>query len=586
MKKASYLSIACLLFFGCNSNQVTPPPSLPPSLPDKPQPHKDISKELPIAPVAVEPISVEPIAKPKSTTVPLRGIVIINEASLLKKMHLEKIEGIHTEGISLPGSTVEFKKRLEPFLSQKEINKDTLLLIKNTILNYYNDHQQSMIVVEIPKQEITSGVVTFVIMNAKFEKIAYIGNRWFSQKKVQKALDLQSGETIDQDALLNNLAWLNQNPFHYTEAILSPGEKKGQTDIDILTKDRFPLRFYVGGDNTGVESTGRSRYYAGVTWGNAFFVDDLLTYQFSTNSTYNKFHSHSLSYQSFLPWQHIFTLYGGYAKIHPDITDFDSTGKEAQASFRYKVPFKPLYTQFQHQFYFGFDYKYVTSDLFFIAEIDAPETVANKRVNITQEMLGYQLDWTPNKHQLTFCLELFGSPAEWIPHQSHHNYNAFRQHATPRYFYGTLALGEIYTFATKDSISALIRAQGSTNPLIPSEQFKLGGYNTVRGYEESVFVSDNGICANFELRARPLHLFKKAKDELTFLAFMDYGWGYNYHAFDGITKTASLWGTGPGARYNINPYFNARVDYGFKLHHVGFDDNKLGMWHISVTASY
>ena len=85
---------------------------------------------------------------------------------------------------------------------------------------------------------------------------------------------------------------------------------------------------------------------------------------------------------------------------------------------------------------------------------------------------------------------------------------------------------------------------------------------------------------------RPFTFFKKAKDELILLAFMDYGWGYNYHAFDGITKTARLWSIGPGLRYNINPYANIRVDYGFKLHPVTFDDDKLGKWHVAATISY
>ncbi len=173
-----------------------------------------------------------------------------------------------------------------------------------------------------------------------------------------------------------------------------------------------------------------------------------------------------------------------------------------------------------------------------------------------------------------------------LPHQSNHAYSSFRDYAIPRYFYGTVALGDIYTFSTGDEISVLFRAQGSLNTLLPSEQFKLGGYNTVRGYEESVFISDNGICMNFELRSRPMGLLKKASDEWTFLAFMDFGWGYNYHPFDGISKTARLWGVGPGLRCTINPYMILRVDYGFKLHHVGFDDNKLGMWHVGGTLSY
>lgn len=507
----------------------------------------------------------------------IHGIEIVNATSAANK------DGIYTD---FQSSLREVQARLEPLFLNREISRENLLLIRNEILGYFNDHKQHMVTVEIPEQDITAGVLTFAVSQARMGQVEYRGNNWYSARRVEKALSIGPGDPIDENELLNGIAWLNQNPFHYTELVMSPGQHKGETDLDIVTKDRFRLRVYAGADNTGVESTGTGRFYGGFTWGNAFFLDDLLTYQFTSNSTYDKFHSHLVNYLSFLPWQHFLTVYGGYSEIHPDVTDFKSHGKEAQASFRYKVPFKPLYTNFQHQLYFGFDYKYITSALFFVAELESPTPLMNSIVNITQEMLGYQLEYTSARHQCTFQVELFGSPAKWLPHQSNQAFSSFRSHATPRYFYGTIALGEIYTFASKYAISGLLRGQGSANTLIPSEQFVLGGYNTVRGYEESNFISDNGICANLELRSRPFTVFKKVKDALTFLAFMDYGWGYNFHAFDGITKTATLWGVGPGVRYTINPYVVMRADYGFKLHKVNFDDHTLGMWHVGATLSY
>lgn len=515
----------------------------------------------------------------------IQGLILVDHKTTMDRLKAEEIRGVFIDqSLQVPGSSEALQKKLEPYLHSK-LNRRELLLIRNEILQYYKSHDQRMVAVEIPEQDITSGVVTFVMIQAELGEVSYRGNHWFSQNQVERKLDLKKGQALDEDTLLNRLAWLNENPFHYFQAVLSPGAKKGESNLEIVTHDRFPLRGYIGGDNTGLESTGRSRYYAGVTWGNAFFLDDLLTYQYTMNWHYSRFHSHFLSYTSFLPWEHILEVYGAYAKIHPDVSDFDSSGKQAQASFRYRIPFHPLYTLFQHEVFFGFDYKYVTSDLFFVGQTDVPQQT-NSQANVTQEVLGYQLEYTPRHHEVTFKVELFGSPAKWIPHQSSHDYSQLREGAKPRYLYATVAVGDIFTFSSRDSVALLVRAQGSTNRLLPSEQFTLGGYNTVRGYEESVFISDNGVCVNLEGRARPLTFFKKLKDELTFLAFIDYGWGYNYKAFDGIKKTAMLAGIGPGVRYTINPYLNVRVDYGFKLHHVKFDNNDLGKWHVAVTASY
>ena len=519
-------------------------------------------------------------------SVNIRGIALVHALSDVDAIDWTHRQGLYVDDhLHLPGPPELLLKQLHPLITNQIVTKENLLAIKQSILSYFNTHEQYFIAVEIPEQDISSGIIAFVVMRPDVGKVSYTGNRWFSKERVKKALDLHSNVPLDENTLLNNVEWLNENPFHYTKAVISPGKAKGVSDIEIVTKDRFPFRVYVGGDNTGTESTGRSRYYAGMTWGNAFWLNDLLTYQFTTNRHYEKYHSHVINYTCFTPAQNILMLYGGYARIQPDIAEFKSEGKEAQGSLRYKIPFKPLYTPFQHQLYWGFDYKYVTSNLFFVDELeDLP--MMQGRVNISQAVLGYTFEYTPKSHDITLKIEFLGSPAKWLPHQTNHAFSTLRSHAMPRYFYGTFALGDVYTFSSQYAVSGLFRAQSSTNCLIASEQFALGGYNTVRGYEENVFVSDNGVCADFEMRSRPYSFFKKGRDALTMLAFMDYGWGYNYRAFNGIKKSATLWSVGPGLRYTINPYSSLRVDYGFKLHHVNFDDNTLGMWHVGANLSY
>lgn len=499
-----------------------------------------------------------------------------------------KVDGLYVDkSVLFPGTVEELKGQLTALYDEEVPLDRTLLLgIKNQIIRYFNQHQQHSVYVSIPEQEVTSGVVVFEVKQAKIGKVAYKGNRWFPQSRVEKALALKSGETVDVNDLLNRVSFLNLNPFHHTEVTFSPGTSPGKTDVEALTVDRFPLRTFVGGDNTGTESTGTGRYFVGLTWGNAFFVDDLWTYQFSMNDHFTRYSSHTMSYLSFLPCKHMLSLFGGYALIHPNISEFRSKGKDAQLSFRYKIPFKPLYTPLQHNFYFGADYKYFTNILFFAGDVQLLDPVVNSQVNVTQAVLGYQLDYNATPHQVFFRIECFGSPMQWLPHQSDHAYSEMRADASPRYFYFTTTLGEIYTLPSKYAIAATLRTQGSANTLIPSEQFQLGGYNTVRGYEQSVFIGDNAICVNLELRSRPFSFSTRLHDALTFLGFLDYGWGYNYHPFDGITTSATLLGVGPGFRYRIDPYMEVRFDYGFKLHSVNFDDNKLGMFHVGVTVGY
>lgn len=518
----------------------------------------------------------------------LRGVVLVSDLADADGIDPSQVDGLYVDDqVLFPGTVEELKKQIAGFYSSEApLDRTLLLSVKNQIVRYFNQHQQQSVYVSIPEQEVTSGVVVFEVKQAKIGKVVYKGNRWFPQARVEKALALKSGEVIDVNDLLNRVSFLNFNPFHHTEVILSPGISPGKTDVEALTVDRFPLRTFVGGDNTGTEATGTGRYFVGLTWGNAFFIDDLWTYQFSMNNHFTQYSSHTMSYLSFLPSKHMINLFGGYSLIHPQIEDFRSHGKDAQLSFRYKIPFKPLYTPLQHNVYFGFDYKYFTSALFFVDELRLADPVVNGQVNVSQAVLGYQLDYNAAPHQVFFRVECVGSPMQWLPHQTKQAYARIRPDSDPRYFYFTTALGEVYTFPSKYAIAATLRTQGSANTLIPSEQFQLGGYNTVRGYDQSVFIGDNAICLNFELRSRPFSFSKKLHDALTFLGFLDYGWGYNYHPFDGITTSATLLGVGPGFRYRIDPYVEVRFDYGFKLNSVNFDDNKLGMFHVGVNVGY
>lgn len=517
----------------------------------------------------------------------LRGIALVSPLSDIHSIERSKIDGLYVdESVFLPGTVEELKQQLSHLGYPPSLDRASLLAVRNEIIKYFNRYQQYAVYVSIPQQEVISGVVLFEVLPAKIGTVEYTGNRWFSQSRVQNALALQPGEELNVDRLLNQVSWLNFNPFHHTEVVFSPSVLPGRTDIEVVTADRFLLRVYGGGDNTGTEATGTSRYYLGFTWGDAFFINDLWSYQFTMNQDFSRFSSHTMSYLSFLPCQHMLTLFGAYALMHPEISGFDSKGKDALLSFRYKIPFKPLYTPLQHNFYFGIDYKYFTSILFFLGEATAPELVMNSQVNVTQAMLGYLLEYNASPHQVLFRFECFGSPMKWLPHQSAEAYAGIRPFAAPRYFYFTTSLGEIFTFPSKLAIAGLLRIQGSASTLIPSEQFKLGGYNSVRGYEESVVISDNAICMNYEIRSSPLSFTRHARDALTFLAFLDYGWGYNYHPFNGIAQSATLVGIGPGIRYRIDPYLEIRCDYGFKLHSVEFDDNKLGMFHVGMTLGY
>ena len=105
------------------------------------------------------------------------------------------------------------------------------------------------------------------------------------------------------------------------------------------------------------------------------------------------------------------------------------------------------------------------------------------------------------------------------------------------------------------------------DPLISTEQFSLGGANTVRGYRQDVLLTDSGFLAAAELRL-PIAKFESLDATLQFAPFIDFGTGWNNDGED--TEFKTLVGTGFGLLLQTPERFSARVDWGIGL--INSDD--------------
>lgn len=485
--------------------------------------------------------------------------------------------------LDLPGPVSELKKRLEIYLGL-EINKENLFAIKQSIIAFYSEYQHPFIAVSIPEQPITQGNIEFHVVEPVIEQMAVTGNRWFSDASIKNAVGVKEGDAAAECIIMKRLAWLNMNPFIHSDALYSPGAQNGTTRLNLATKDRFPMRTYAGADNTGSDPTGDERWFAGLNV--SLGLQCLVSYQFTSSYKFPEFQSHLGNFTFFLPWRHEFVAYGTYATIHPEIQGFKSHGKDVQGSFRYLIPISALYKPFRQEFGFGFDYKLYNNALFFLGDAEEDEPVTTRNCAISQFYLGYRLEDYFFNHHISFRWEVLFSPAEWLPHQSESDYDQLRIGAKTRYLYSRLAAGDVIDLPGKFEFAALLRLQASTDPLLPSEQFGLGGYDTVRGYLERIFLADDALCANVEVRSPKISIMPKVKNELRFIAFLDYARGWNLKDSPSEGRNATLLGVGPGLRYQVLPYFTARLDYGFNLHEVEFDPNRFGRWHFSSILSY
>jgi len=522
-----------------------------------------------------------------------KGLIIIGNKEDLNPRGYENVYGVMSYHVDLPGGIVALKKAVRPYYNAP-LDSETISVIKKRVIEYYQNHDRPVVAVTAIPQDITKGVLQLMVTEGKLGKVTCKGNQWFKDDRLVEAIQLEPGENIASDILDQNLYWLNRNPFRQVDAIYKPGKEEGTTDIELICKDRFPFHIYTGIDNTGNDVTGNNRLFTGFNWGNVFWTDQRLSYQFATSSDFKRYQAHTLYYEIPLPWwQHMINLYGGYSHVDADFhvptirgVRFRTHGFSLQTSLRYDITLKSR-RSFLHEVTWGFDFKRTNNNL----DLGGIPIISEDNVNLTQFQLGYNLGYTTSPISLSFEIEGFYSPGKWVSDQTNTDYQSLRPFAKNQYVYARTAFTLIYKFYEEWSLHNYFRGQVASCNLLPSEEYGVGGYNTVRGYKERIVNGDQTFIWNLEVRTPPVSIlnalagWKKFNDEFQVLVFYDYGLSGVRKAAPGQPKTSYLMSIGPGVRYNVIPYLTFRADWGFQLHdlNLGAPHQRL---HFSLAIGY
>jgi len=518
-----------------------------------------------------------------------QGVLLIPSRAELITTCLAHLRGVQAIDLKVPGGVDALAKMLDPIYLDKDIGQEEISKLKETIVNYYKDHGHPVVSVQIPEQDVTDGVLQIIVMEGHVGKITVEGNRWFKSERLANYLRLKPNEEIDEDQLMEDIIFINRNPFRRTDVIYAPGEEPGLTDVKLLTTDHYPVRVYTGGENTGVWATGHQRWIGGLIWANAWGLDHILGFQYSTSTDFSKFRGYSGNYEIPLPWKHVALFYGGFSTVNGTVTGFPhmtNHGNSAQVSGRYKIPMR-IFSNWTGEAYVGLDWKRTNNTIEF-GGLGPPIVAQN--VNVFQMMVGYAGSLEGCYWKLSMDAEMYLSPAKFLPNQNDRVYDNLVPHSKVRYIYGRTSCALMVRLPQDFSISLMPRFQVASSNLMPTEQFGLGGYSTVRGYEERQLNYEQTAFVSGEVRSPSIGLIKRYKskiiDGLQFLAFYDWGWGSHHTHIAGAKNSDYLMGAGLGARYAIKDWFNARLDWGYQLHRSEDFIGGPNMLHFALIGSY
>jgi len=579
---AGFLAAAAMTTLAQGQGQSQSFQPIAPKQPEKSAPGKVVNQE-----------EAKPMASHPDTEVlvdHLKGIILLSDPKKVRHGEVTSQRAIEPGDVAL-AQNPDFNTTVTPYLGQP-VTMKSLAELTRSIVAFFRDHDRPVVNVFVPDQSITSGYVQIVVVISRVEKVDATGAHYFSNNMLKAEVRLRPEEPISSSQLNTDLNWINRNPFLQSDILMAPGDAPGTTDLLLRTQDRFPLRVYGGFEDSGNQFNGNNRTRTGFNYGNLFGVGQQVSYQFTTAEDVNKFTAHSGTYVIPLPWRHQLTFFGSYSNSFANLgPDLASGGVNWQVSGRYEVPL-PGTEHFTQSVTGGFDFKRSNNDLIF-----GVNSVSDVFTDVDQFVLGYQASGQDDYGSTSGSLTGFWSPGGISNNDDDNDYMATRAGARSNYAYGQLTLDRVTGLPYGFSWTVRGELQESDANLLPSEQLGMGGYATVRGYDEREANGDDGFLISTEVATPPVSVaqifhLQSIKDQLQFLGFVDYG-GTSLHQVTpaDVNPNSNLLGVGPGFRYVINPYLSIRFDYGFQLTDTnyvdtGFESYHHSRAHLGVTASY
>lgn len=512
----------------------------------------------------------ERLRRPRPLEVPERRIIPIElppEGELPPEA--EKAPPVTVRAVIVEGGTLlsqEEQDRLTAPVIGKTVTLRELREVALAITRWYRGKGYVTSRAIIPAQSVERGVVRIRVIEGKAGKVRIEGNKHFKTELLSRYVRLQEGDFLYMPRLEEALGALNAHPDRKVKLVLAPSAQPETTDLVMQVSDRPPVHASYGVDTLGPKSTGEWRQSVLVSHGNITGHDDQVTVR-GLVSEGKGLWGGAMSY--LLPTASGFTgtfeVSGVKSQVGDNLKGLLARGNAVTVSPGFIWPFFRR-THWEMEAVGGMDWKRIRTFADDVSTSKDDLRVARFAVNMIEQDdhgssllveelrvgLGNFLGGSHPEDPAAARAEAGGSFVRWIG-------SAIRVQQVPW---------------KKSSLVARFSGQVSSDRLEPAEQFRLGGFETVRGYPEGEFLADAGYQSTLEFRT-PLEewvpgpqeekaLLNRLRKSLLLVAFWDFAEGFQRNT-PTEKEDMLLSGVGCGFRLRPTPESVFQVDWGWAV---------------------
>ena len=400
--------------------------------------------------------------------------------------------------IVLRGNTIFDTNTLHALVADGEGRTQTLTsltALAHRITDYYRAHGYPLSRASVPTQDLSDGVVQFNIIEARYDQVQVTNHSRVQTSLLNATLSpLQSGQPVTQQALDRQLLLLNDLPGVQSHAALGPGSAPGTSDLSVDAQALSPVTGNLTLDDGGDRYTGLIRLGGNVAVNNLTGLGDQLSvgllasdehmhyghiaYDFALNGAGTRFGVaySALSYQL---GEHLSDLDArghateGSAWLSQSIVRSPTTNVSARLEVDNRHLEDDTGATDVHDDRHTWDW--TASTTFDHRDSWEGGGVTQAQLSVTRGQLGFDNAAAQASDAVT---------ADTQGHELHWD--------------GSVSRLQTITATTRLYVG--LSGQYSHRNLDSSEQFLLGGMQSVRGYEVSTLAGASGYLATVELR--------------------------------------------------------------------------------------
>ena len=513
--------------------------------------------------VLTESVAAVPINKPTNTssTTLLKVNNSGNPLTVPSSVILSPIaQAIAVKKVKIVGSTILNDVELVTIsktLEGQQVTPEQIQKAAQSITQIYADRGYLTSQAAVDPQKIVDGVVTIQVVEGRVEKIEIQGLTNTNPDYVRSRVELGTSTPLNTAKLEDQLRLLRADPiFSDVEASLKSGSQPDSSILVVTVKEANQFGGFAGIDNFSPPAVGSERYGGGLFFRNLSGNGDTFAASYYGTTTGGS-NQYDLSYSIPLnPMNGTLSLRYSPSNYRITQAPFDVLNIRGNNNL-FDLNFRqPLVRTSVEEFALSLGYSYQRGQTFAFNDLATPfgigpEPDGTSRTSIFKFGQDYTLRdlfgaWSL-RSQFSLGTGLFGSTNVTTPSGSFLSW-----------------LGQIQRVQSLGTDSLLIGAldlQLSADPLLSSQQFTIGGGQSIRGFRQNARSGDNGIRFSLENR---FVAFRNEQNAalLQVIPFLDAGAIWNHPNNPNTLPSQNfLAGGGLGLLFTPLDRLNLRLDY-------------------------